>query len=909
MSSGAAGRPRDGSAAVPLRVEHGPERIGRFVVLETLGRGGMGVVLAAYDEELDRHVAIKLVRGTQSRRRNERIFREARALARVSHPNVVQVYEVGIFHGQVFVAMELVRGESLERWLEVRRPWQQVLDAFVQAGSGLASAHAQGIVHRDFKPDNVIVGEDGRVRVLDFGLALRRSAVDTPELRALGDGPLDHESTLLAERLTRTGVRVGTPAYMSPEQHQDSTVGPASDQYSFCVALYEALYGARPPDSTGEPIDPKAAKPHERARRVPARIRAVLAKGLAREPSERWRSMDELLAKLGRARRARRARWALALVLVAGGIGMGSLVATPHEGTSCAQARTQQLAGTWDDDARDRLRRAVLDGDDPEPEASAERLLQGLDGYARTWGDLYEAQCEARRRGESSPEQLERSFGCLRRERLRFQQRVIALEAPLGLAWTRAIRAVPRPAELSRCTDPVALLADPGTGALDPLAAELETELFKAEATKELGSYAAAMDSVQAVRRQATDHGLVHVQAEAALLQVSLWLELNDAEAADEAAAAAVRAGESAGDDRLIARALVARAYGLGYVLARHEEGLRWADVAQAKLQRLEGGDELIEAEIDSVRGAILASRGDLVEARAAFDRAVARRQDSGSLETLEGAHLLDNLGHVALQLSRDDEAEARYRRALAVREHLLGYRHPDLARSFIALAGLHYHRGEPERAIDTLLEAVQRQEAALGPDHPEVAVTYMWLGQASMQRDDLQAARAQFGRAIEILEHGPADHPHLANARLNAAAVFRDLGRLDRARAQLQQVIDSCDPRGEHVAMARIGLGRVALADADCAQAEPLLEQGLELLRGAEAADAQIAGAQLDLASALWNDACDRGQPDPRAYALAQDAADRYARLGSLHFGDLEDARTWLAEHPLDEPAADEPR
>ncbi len=236
----------DGSTTVPSDLSG--ECVGRFRLMERLGAGAMGEVYSAYDEQLDRKVAVKLVKpGVRSRSDiSERLLREAKTLARLSHPNVVQVYEAGTFRERVYVAMEFVRGVTLDAWRKEnadKASWKDVLGLFLAAGEGLLAAHRAGLVHRDFKPANVLVGADGRVRVLDFGLARTEAADDeTPSSEAL---PLDDSHAMLAT-LTQTGSILGTPAYMSPEQWQAKKVDARSDQFSFCVALYEALYGKRP---------------------------------------------------------------------------------------------------------------------------------------------------------------------------------------------------------------------------------------------------------------------------------------------------------------------------------------------------------------------------------------------------------------------------------------------------------------------------------------------------------------------------------------------------------------------------------------------------------------------------------------------------------------------------------------
>jgi WD40 repeat protein/serine/threonine protein kinase len=326
----AAGLSRDSDSDAHDDMTH----IGRFVVLRRIGEGGMGVVYAAYDNELDRRLAIKLVHRARARGDHQgRVRREAQAMARLSHPNVVQVYEVGEHEQQVFVAMEFVIGPTLAEWSKAQPAsptrWRLVLDKYIEVGRGLEAAHAARLVHRDFKPANAIVGDDGRVRVLDFGIARAAESPsgkhasessestseveDEPRREGSGSGRGEAKIDPLATPLTRTGALLGTPAYMSPEQFERGSVDARSDQFSFCVALYEALYGERPFAGTTTAAlmfalisgDIRAAPGRTE---VPSWVREILVRGLATQPAARWPSMTELLDALGRDPAHRRRR-------------------------------------------------------------------------------------------------------------------------------------------------------------------------------------------------------------------------------------------------------------------------------------------------------------------------------------------------------------------------------------------------------------------------------------------------------------------------------------------------------------------------------------------------------------------------------------------------------------------------
>jgi tRNA A-37 threonylcarbamoyl transferase component Bud32 len=281
------------------------DTLGRYRLERMLGQGGMGVVHAAFDPDLERRVALKVLRGGEADEARQRLLREARSMARLTHPNVVTVFEVGSAGGRDYVAMELVDGETLAEWLRAAdRSRREIVAAFVAAGRGLAAAHAAGLVHRDFKPHNVLRRRDGRICVTDFGLA---RGVDVTGTEATAKMPAMSESmqsTLSA--VTATGSLVGTPAYMAPEQWSGGTVGPPADQFAFCVALWEALTDERPfRGTTVDELKREIVRGSAGldASKLPRRLRGALKRGLDPDPAKRWPSMDALLAEIARGER------------------------------------------------------------------------------------------------------------------------------------------------------------------------------------------------------------------------------------------------------------------------------------------------------------------------------------------------------------------------------------------------------------------------------------------------------------------------------------------------------------------------------------------------------------------------------------------------------------------------------
>ena len=390
--------------------------IGRYVVLERLGVGAMGVVYSAYDPELARQVALKILRPRSVANQGAaaarvRLLREAQSLAQLSHPNVVSIYDVGSGEDEVFLAMELVQGENLRVWARRKTGWREVVRVFVQAGRGLAAAHRLGLVHRDFKPENVLVAEDGRVCVTDFGLARPDPSVDVPATS--GSEAVSSGSGVLGVTLTVEGDAIGTPAYMAPEQHGGGEADARSDQYSFCVSLYEAVYGRRPFSGDSEKLiaEAKAAKepelpPHrldDRLSPVPGWLRRVLKRGMARAARHRFASMDDLLAELERGAAGR--PW---VGLTMGALAIGALAVgvavqqRPAESSNpCASDRPVEPSAVWDARTRETVS-CVARGLSPTL-AYSSGWLRGSSSESRLGGRRIARRARTRGFGASSP--------------------------------------------------------------------------------------------------------------------------------------------------------------------------------------------------------------------------------------------------------------------------------------------------------------------------------------------------------------------------------------------------------------------------------------------------------------------------------------------------------------------------
>jgi fibro-slime domain-containing protein len=384
-----------------------PHIIGRYAIEKVLGAGSMGVVYQAHDPQLRRTVALKVLRadpegGATALR--DRVLAEARALARLTHPNVVRVYDVGMDGNQVYLCMEHIAGPNLREWLEgERRPWPAIVAAFAAAGRGLAAAHGAGIVHRDFKPENVVLAADGRVLVTDFGLAF-----DIEE-QPPDDQPGSAVGRSLGAVAKRTSLIAGTPAYLAPERWLGSPAEPRSDQFSFCVALYEALWSVHPFGETEGQI--RAAllasrrRPPRDLRGVPARVHRILARGLAPVPGARFPSMDHLLLALGPRPRSRKLRL-LALAAGAAALAVAAALVGRGNGEGLCAHPERWLSGVWNDQARAQFAQG--------PPGAADAAGH-IDRYAADWL----AQCRAVCRGGTDDPEARTAralrLGCLAR--------------------------------------------------------------------------------------------------------------------------------------------------------------------------------------------------------------------------------------------------------------------------------------------------------------------------------------------------------------------------------------------------------------------------------------------------------------------------------------------------------------
>jgi eukaryotic-like serine/threonine-protein kinase len=886
----APGRRPGGKPPAPEPLARGTT-IGRYVILDRIGGGGMGVVYTGYDPELDRKVALKLLRPDRAagEAARLRLLREAQAIARLSHPNVVAVHDAGTFGDQVFIAMELVSGTTLRRWLdEERRPWREVVDRFLLAGRGLAAAHAAGLVHRDFKPDNVLLGKDGRVRVADFGLA-----------RAVGGTGAEEEASpesggILESPLTQLGMAVGTPAYMSPEQLRGERADARSDQFSFCVALWEALYGERPFAGVLErgPVREVPA-----GSRVPDRLRQALLRGLAADPAARHPSMEELLDRLERDPEASRRRWlaAATVVLAVGGLfaGLGYLQARRGQLCSGGEAKA---AGVWNAERREAGRKAFLaTGLSFAPE-SWSRAEKALDVYLGSWAAMHRDACEATRvRGEQSEDLLDRRMACL-------DQNLEEADALVRL-FARADAQVLRTASLAvgslrgtadcapkALAAQVPLPADPGSRAR---VAELRAKLADVKALQRAGKIRPALALAETVYGETRNVPYRPLQGQALYLLGELSEQAGEFKKAESYLYQALWAAEEGRDDFLKAAAWRSLIHTVGYRQSRFEEAHRLVRHARAALERA-GGDLRSESELLTGEAAIYVLEGRHDEALRLCERALALanradplRPDYRILRKLDGVH--QHLG----QLERALEVNGR---ALAAAEKEVGPLHPETASIRFNRGLALIQLGRLDEAEPLLVRALADREKVLGPGHADVGESLMALGQLANERNRHGRGLPYFARALAIYEKSLPGTFQAALARYNLGDSLREQGRFEEAQANLERALGEFEkiygPDHGYTIVPLTGIGELRLDQGRPAEAVPPLARALAIPQQEAMPPEWIARLRFLLARALW----ESGEDRPRALRLVQEAREAYVAKGEESVPELAEIDSWLA-------------
>ncbi len=914
-------------------------RVDRFVLRQELGSGGMGTVYEAWDEQLQRTVALKFLRQVaDDHAAEQRLFREAQGLAQLSHPNVVPVYDVGHHDGRVWIAMEYVPGQTLRAWAhEATRSYAEALACWLELGRGLAAVHEAGLVHRDVKPDNVFLGDDGRVRLLDFGLVTtsveptttgaeaqpaERERLPPPEQLGLldtlaYDAPTQPKQEADAQTgpdrldisLTNTGAVLGTPAYMPPEQMTGGRADARSDQYSFCVSLYEAVYGERPFEGHTAPallmsmLHGDVRSP-PKGSRVPPKLRAALLRGLAPRPDDRWPSMEELLAQLQVLVAPRRGRW----VALGGGIALGlgllgaGLAYQADMAQRCSGAEIE-LEGIWDDARRQGVQTAIVGTELSYAPDTWERVRPRLDRYAEAWVDAHTEVCEATAvRNEQSDEVRDLRLGCLSRRRTALRAAVdVLIDADADVVHN-AVKLVADLPHLNRCDD-VEWLQEQDQRVPppeDPQVAQavrtLRDRQVDIRAMRSAGQYGLALTHAQDVLEQAEALGYGPLHAEAEFLHGSL---LSTDGRYAESERALVRAHARAlglGHDAVVLNAAQTLIYVVGMKLSRYTEAMIWAHTAVPLAEHTGRDDE--RARSQSYLGEVFYGLGEYAQARVHQERALQLKEKALGADHPGVAVSLTRLGNASASQGQYEDAKAHYERALRIREEALGTGHPTLVPVLNNLGNVLDSQGEHAQAKVYYQRSLGLAQEVFGADHPDVAMSLNNLGTLLKSQGELEEAKVHFQRALQILENAlGADHPDVAMSLSNLGTVLKGQGEYEQAWVHWERALRIFENMlgADHIAVTYplIGLAEILLARHDPTAARVYAERALSIREKAGVASEDLAYVRFVLARALWSDRAQR----PRARAQAEQARDEFAEHGKGREDDRAEVERWLAE------------
>jgi serine/threonine protein kinase/tetratricopeptide (TPR) repeat protein len=833
-----------------------PKRVGRHEILGRLGAGGMGVVYTAYDPELDRKLAIKVIRPQGGSRGDSqtsrgRLMREAQAMARVSHPNVITVFDVGTLDDRIYIAMELIDGSTLHEWCRnedesgrvVHRPWREVVAIYLQAAEGLIAAHAANLVHRDFKPHNVLVGRDGVARVLDFGLARAANAPDSIVEDRSTHRKSSSINSQLDSKLTRTGAMVGTPAYMAPEQIEGRVADARSDQFSFCVSLWEALYDSRPfagknmAELSYAVLEGKLrSPPPERERQVPRHIHAALERGLSSRASERFPDMESLSRALAHDLSARRRRRLLAISAFVGVALVGALLARAAAGPNMAEAcraGSDEIDVAWGPLQSDQLHTTFTSSGLSFAASTQARTRTALDAYALEWKQAFALACDATHEaGTQSPESLDLRMICLSSARSEFEASVAVLAggtAPVIAAADEILASLPSLsdcANLERLRSAVPAPSDPE---LEKAVQQARSELAEIVARRRAGDFTNASAELSKLRERgiASEYGpfMAELSAEAGTLAL---MKGNYAAAEADLKEAYWQASEQR-QDALAASSATWLITVVGEARARADDGLDWWRNAKAAYARI---GVTAPPSLHRRHAALLREQGKY---REAAKQMRAHIEPASALEPAELIDSLDLLLRVEVILAEYEEARTHLVELRRLAASHFGGGHPRFAKVWHAQAELSIAEGKWEDAQEALDAALEIEEAIFGEEHPNLARTHGQLSDLHRLRERGEAARDEGELALRIAEAtvGP-DHPlagelahttglaHIAERDLPAAHAMMERARVIAARVYGEQSVEISRPL--------LGLGTIAELRKEFEKAEAFYQRALSI-------------------------------------------------------------------------------
>ncbi|HEV7554643.1 MAG TPA: tetratricopeptide repeat protein [Kofleriaceae bacterium] len=715
--------------------------VGRYVIEELVGIGGMGAVYAAHDPNLDRKVAVKLLReNALDSVSRERLVREAKTLAKISHPNVVAVHDVGVADDSVFIAMELVTGGSLATWCRsAKRTSREIVSMYVQAGRGLVAAHRAGIVHRDFKPDNVLVDSDGRPRVSDFGLA--RAVAESAD----GGVGLDHALTITNSRASGFA---GTPAYMSPEQFEGAVADARSDQFSFCVSLYQALYDQRPfaGDNVAELAASVLGAELRRPRSGDRRVVRAIERGLSHDPGARFASLDELLAELEPRHSAW--RYGAPAIALAGVAVMFAVTRTTPESEDCAGADAE-IAHAWSASDKAAVASAFAATKLAYAADTSSKISTRLDSYATRWIASHDGACRATRvRHDQSEAAMQLRMNCLGDRQRQLHSLVQVLAAADAKTVESAVRATSELPNPETCDDVSRLQA---VAPIDPAHANeitaLTAKIAEADALASVGKLPRAVEILTGAVADARKLGHAPTEAKALLELGGVQLEAGDAKTGEANLHDAIRSAERGHADDIRADAAVRLVHAVRVLHPADIDGA--IHDAEAVLARAPNG--FLDAALALNIGGVALQQGKFDQALASFERArdgFTRERGPNAIE------LIASLGNIAATYQARGEGTKALeagRRAATLAETVLGPDHPGTGKNLYSVAGALLELQRPDEALQVASRVKTIYEHSLGEHDSTYANVVFAIALIEAQRKNYDDAVKQATRAIAI--------------------------------------------------------------------------------------------------------------------------------------------------------------
>lgn len=798
--------PRESEGTDPAGEERGElepgTRIGRYEVEERLARGELYTVHAARDPNLGRRVAIKVLRPRLAGDPEARLalLREIQAAARLTAPNLLAVYDAGTSQGALFLAAELVDGETLDRWLAQPRRWRAIVGVFLQAARGLEAAHAAGLVHGHLGPEKMLVGRDGRVRVLDLGLG----------------------------RLIDGSPGGGEPSggdHRSPEQRRGALADARSDQYAWAASLHAALFG--------EVGRGALASPGRRASSRPPRwLRAIVARGMAADPAERHPSIGAAIAAVegGLARRRRRALAAatgLAIVTATATSFVGYLGGRDEPFGRCPEPSLTP----WSAERRRELAAAFAATGVPHAPAAWRSAELGVDRYAARWRSQRREACFALAIGQAAAIDYERRVSCLDRRRMTMEAIIDRIDRPDRALVDHMPKLVGSLPDLEACARPrePEWPSDPGVRTRLTLHFH---DLARVSSLIDAGELDEASRAIQPVLRDADQLGFPAWKAEATYLAGKLAARRGVYDEAARVVEEAMWSAEAARHDELAAAAAAELLDILATQQRRPMAARQFVEHARAAAERV--GSVAARRRAARAIGWVELAAGRHDQAEAELERAVALDLPSSPADPVEKAELLYDLSTLALRRGRPADAEPLRRRAAALIEAALWPGHPRhaamVAGHSLALAGAD-RRAE---ALATGERAIELYERALGPDHPDLVQPLMTTSEMALDIDDVPRARALAERAVAVAERSMApDHPAVATALGSLGEAMRIQGELADAERILRRALvirrEQLAPGHHAIVQAALQLAMVLLARGDAAAAGPLCDEALD--------------------------------------------------------------------------------